>query len=249
MELDWVTFGLEVINFLVLVWILQHFLYKPVLQTIRKRQAGIEKAMKEAENGKAQAEDLRKQCADRLAGWEKEKESLRQKALAEVAEERKRRMDQMQADLDRAEERRKAVAGRRAQEMHEKLQQEARADAARFAAGFLRRLASPSMEQGLVQVLLEDLGKLPEEQRRKLAEASERNGDRVEVSSAFALDEDLRKKVLEGLGKATGRELDAGFEVSTDLMAGLRISIGSVVLHANVSDELDFFAGQMAHAD
>ena len=249
MELDWVTFGLEVINFLVLVWILQHFLYKPVLQTIRKRQAGIEKAMKEAEEGKAKAEDLRKQYADRLAGWEKEKESLRQKALAEVAEERKRRTEQMQADLDRAEERRKAVAGRRAQEVQEKLQQEARADAARFAAGFLQRLAAPSIEQGLVHVLLEDLGRLPEEERRQLAEASERNDDRIEVSSAFALDDALRQKVLAGLGKATGRKLEGDFEVNEDLVAGLRISIGSLVLHANVSDELDFFAGQMAHAD
>ena len=249
MELDWVTFGLEVINFLVLVWILQHFLYKPVLQTIGKRQAGIEKAMKEAEDGKAQAEDLRKQCADRLAGWEKEKESLRQKALAEVAEERKRRTEQMQADLDRAEERRKAVAGRRAQEVQEKLQQEARADAARFAAGFLQRLAAPSIEQGLVQVLLEDLDRLPEEERRQLAEASERNDDRIEVSSAFALDDVLRQKVLAGLGKATGRKLEGDFEVNEDLVAGLRISIGSLVLHAHVSDELDFFAGQMAHAD
>jgi F-type H+-transporting ATPase subunit b len=249
MELDWVTFGLEVINFLVLVWILQHFLYKPVLHTIRKRQAGIEKAMKEAEDGKVQAEELRKQYAGRLVGWEKEKESLRQKALAEVAGERKRRMEQMQADLDRAEERRKAVAGRRAQEMQDKLKQEARADAARFAAGFLKRLAAPSLQEGLVQALLEDLVKLPEEGRRQLAEASERNGDRIEVSSAFALDDALRQKLLAGLGKATGRELDSDFEVNEDLVAGLRISIGSLVLHANVSDELDFFAGQMSHAD
>ena len=42
MELSWSTFFLEIINFLVLVWILKRFLYKPVMDVIARRREGIE---------------------------------------------------------------------------------------------------------------------------------------------------------------------------------------------------------------
>jgi len=48
LELSWSTFLLEIINFLVLVWILKHFLYKPVLDVIARRRSGIEKTLADA---------------------------------------------------------------------------------------------------------------------------------------------------------------------------------------------------------
>ena len=37
MQLNWSTFVLEIINFLILVWVLKRFLYKPVLAAIAQR--------------------------------------------------------------------------------------------------------------------------------------------------------------------------------------------------------------------
>ena len=37
MQIDWTTLVLEIINFLVLVWILKRFLYKPVMEAIAAR--------------------------------------------------------------------------------------------------------------------------------------------------------------------------------------------------------------------
>ena len=48
MELTWSTFILEIINFLILVWILKRFLYKPVMDAIAKRRASIEQSMQDA---------------------------------------------------------------------------------------------------------------------------------------------------------------------------------------------------------
>ena len=48
MELSWSTFILEVINFIVLVFILKHFFYKPVLNAIARRRESIDKTMEDA---------------------------------------------------------------------------------------------------------------------------------------------------------------------------------------------------------
>ncbi|WP_054775053.1 hypothetical protein [Methylogaea oryzae] len=42
MELDWSTIALEIVNFLILVWLLKRLLYKPVQDIIAQRRAAIE---------------------------------------------------------------------------------------------------------------------------------------------------------------------------------------------------------------
>ena len=77
MELSWATFFLEIINFLVLVWILKRFLYKPVLEAIGHRKAVIDKTLADADAKEAGAQALVEQYQNRLAEWENEKEKLR----------------------------------------------------------------------------------------------------------------------------------------------------------------------------
>ena len=72
MELNWSTFALEIINFLVLVWILKRFFYQPVLEVIARRRAGIEKTRTEALQLQDEAQALRSQYENRLTEWDKE---------------------------------------------------------------------------------------------------------------------------------------------------------------------------------
>jgi len=58
LELNWTTFALEAVNFLVLVWILKRFLYKPVLGVIARRRAAIDRALEEAQTRHAEAQAL-----------------------------------------------------------------------------------------------------------------------------------------------------------------------------------------------
>ena len=44
MQIDWWTFALQTINFVVLVWLLWRVLYKPVREVIEKRKALAESA-------------------------------------------------------------------------------------------------------------------------------------------------------------------------------------------------------------
>ena len=66
MEVDWTTFALEIINFLILVWILKRFFYHPVLDVIARRRAGIEKEMADAKAVEEKARVLEQQYENRL---------------------------------------------------------------------------------------------------------------------------------------------------------------------------------------
>ncbi len=55
MEIDWFTVIAQVINFLILVWLLKRFLYKPVLAAIANREARIMAQINDAATKEAEA--------------------------------------------------------------------------------------------------------------------------------------------------------------------------------------------------
>src|SRR5476649_1716532 len=56
MLIDWFTVAAQVVNFLVLVWLLKRFLYKPVLAAIDEREKRIATQLQDAEKKKAEAQ-------------------------------------------------------------------------------------------------------------------------------------------------------------------------------------------------
>src|ERR1700679_1617617 len=55
MLIDWFTVAAQAVNFLVLVWLLKRFLYKPVLAAIDERGKRIASPLQDAEKKKAEA--------------------------------------------------------------------------------------------------------------------------------------------------------------------------------------------------
>ena len=77
MQIDWTTLVLEIINFLVLVWILKRFLYRPVMEAIAARQQRVEGKLAEARAIEDGARELQQQYQRRLADWDMEKAKVR----------------------------------------------------------------------------------------------------------------------------------------------------------------------------
>ena len=42
MQIDWLTVAAQIVNFLVLVWLLQRFLYRPIVSAMAERENRIE---------------------------------------------------------------------------------------------------------------------------------------------------------------------------------------------------------------
>lgn len=240
MEFDSTTFALEIINFLVLVWLLQHFLYKPVTAAIAQRQAGIEMILADAQATRSAADTLKFQYENRTAEWEQEKAEARRQLQQEMEAERGRLMAALQAALDEERNKSRAVEQRRNLELRQHLEAEASAEGGRFAGRLLSSLASPELEERIRLLLLDNLRQLSEQQVHALRAAGQ-SGE-LKVSSAYPLDEAQRAGLTEAFAVLAGCSVGCEFEQDPTLIAGLRISIGPWVLRASLLDELHFFA-------
>lgn len=241
MELDRTTFVLEIINFLVLVWLLKRLLYKPVLNAITQRKVDIEKRVADSQVLRKEAEALREQYERRIADWEQEKATGRSNLLEEVNTERARLMATLRTSLEQERDKARALEERRLSELSRQLEETAITQGGQFASALLSRLASVELESQLVRVALEDLHKLPDEQRNAIRAAAAEPTMSIEVTSVYQLGFAERQALADVLTLLVGRPVSCTWRQDPELKAGLRISLGSWIVSANLRDELKFF--------
>ncbi|GAB2902397.1 F0F1 ATP synthase subunit delta [Uliginosibacterium flavum] len=249
MSLDWSTFFLQIINFLALVWILKHFLYKPILATLAQRRAAIAKTLEQAQAAEARAAALLTDYETRQAAWEQEKAAARADFAAAQEQEHARQMAALTLDLAKERERNAAQEARRLSELQQQIEAAAMARSARFASALLGRLAGPALEAQLLELLIEDLPHLPEAQVAGLRSATQASTEPARVISAYPLNLAQREALAQELSAQLDHPLRIDFTEDRDLIAGLRIVLGPWQLNLSLADELRQFAAAGSHVE
>lgn len=236
MQIDWFTVAAQIVNFLVLVWLLKRFLYGPVIAAMQKRENRIQARLESAEQRERDAQEeaeryrSRQQALDRerdetLAEARREADEIRRKlkqdASDEVDGQRRRWLQELEteqaeilADVSRQVSRQVAHATRRA----------------------LAELADGDLEAQVVKVFLKRLHALDEAERKDLAEAL--SGDREPVvATAFDLPEDLRRQVEQAVTRLLGTT-GLRFEQATELTCGVELTVAGRTVGWNIADYL-----------
>lgn len=111
MSIDWITVAAQIANFLLLVWLLKRFLYRPILDGIDAREAEITTRMQEAAQARGKAEAVEAKFHDKARALHTAQsqltETIRKKAeeqrdalLAEAHQGMQREQASWQAHLD-----------------------------------------------------------------------------------------------------------------------------------------------------
>jgi F-type H+-transporting ATPase subunit b len=246
-ELSWTTFFLEIINFLVLVWVLKLLFYSPIKRTIMARRAGVEKTLHEAESSKREAQDLKSRYEGRLREWEKEKECQKEEFRKELSVERTKRLKLTETLV--AEECEKAKAQQEKKDAENRINQEREAmkQALEFTSRLLKDVVCPQLEGKIVELITKQLSS---SERENLPAAPAQSWDHdaaVRVRSAYSLTEAQRNSLTAVLKTKFGTGMSIEFGVDQNLLAGLEIVVGSFVVRANLRDELEYFSAMRNH--
>lgn len=248
MEFSWTTFIFELINFLVLVWILKRLFYRPILELIAKRKKTIEDTVRHAEELREQAKQFEQKYQSRLEEWEKEKESWRKKFEKELAEEKEKRQQALEESLKKTQEKFEAQQKKLFLEQSRKNEQKALELAGRFGTRLFRRFASYELEHKICNLFFEDLSKLSLEKIKQVQKALDHESDQsLMVETAFPLDDNQKQEMKSKLQKTLGLSSQIQFNQNPELLAGIALSAGSFLLEANLKSELNFFTQEFGY--
>lgn len=248
MRIDWTTLALQLINFAILVWLLQRFLYRPVLRVLdARRQAGdmrYAEAQRMGEAAKRQLEDIETQragvAADRAAALADAREQARQ--LVEAR--RKEAERDAKALLD---ETRQALARER-----ESLLAEARHVALDLAAKMARRVLAEIPESLRVELWLEridqHLSSLPAAERAGLV--GELAGPAsLRVVSAWPVSPSAEQHWRTRLRETLGPDVAVIFETNARLIGGAQLCFPHSTLSFSVEGAVSALQEEAARHD
>ncbi len=100
MLINWFTVLAQAVNFLILVWLLKRFLYKPILHAIDEREKGIATRLAQAEATKAEAQKERDDFRHKNEAFDQERAALLKKATDEADAGRQRLLDEAKKEAD-----------------------------------------------------------------------------------------------------------------------------------------------------
>lgn len=241
MDINWTTFLFEIANFLILVWIVWRFLYRPVREILDRRSQAIAEQIEKANATRAEADQTRERYEARLKEWQTEKEAAFRKLEEELGRTREARLAALAKQIEEREAAARLLEERRLSDLQDEAEKTAAAHGARLAARLLSLAATPELERRLFEMVVKDLPdgtELPEGQRVAIGEGPQT----VSVASAFDIDPDGRAMLERALAARFGDDLVFRYDRDPELIAGVRISIGAFEWGANLRDELHYFA-------
>ena len=100
MLIDWFTVGAQLLNFLILVWLLKRFLYKPVLDAIDAREKRIAGELANAASKLAEAQQEHDEFDGKNKAFDAERGALAAKAAQESAKQREALLKQAHFEAD-----------------------------------------------------------------------------------------------------------------------------------------------------
>ncbi len=242
MEFNLSTFVLEIINFLILIWILQRLFYKPLLEVIAKRKQFIDQSLADAKIMQQQAEEQRSHYENRQKLWEQEKQAALSALHQQIDVERREQMAQLNVDLEQERQKINVTIQRQQRELQQQAEKQALQNGAHFAGILLKQSASPELEARLFAMLLDNLKTLPEACTLCLQMMGTKKSVPIKITSAYPLTAELRLQLEQKLGLLINSPINFQYHQDAELIAGLRMDIGAWVLNANLQHELIGFA-------
>ena len=243
MLIDWFTVGAQVVNFIVLVWLMKRFLYQPILDAIEKRRQEIARALAEAEADKERARSEREEFRRRNEDFELRRAELLEEARAEAGRERGRLMEEARSDAEEQRARRREALRQEHERLEGEIVRRVREEVLAIAGKALGDLAGSSLEERVAEVFCRRLRELDAGTREKLAKALDASRGPVVVRSAFELTATAREALRAALNETLPAEVS--FRTEPDMIGGFEILFGEQKLAWNVESHLEGLRGRM----
>ncbi len=108
MLIDWFTLIAQFLNFLLLVWLLKRFLYKPIMNAVDQRERSIEEQLENAKNQIVLAETLNSEYKSQLQNFNQKRETLMAEAVQEASQTKQKLLEATKKELSALDLKQKA---------------------------------------------------------------------------------------------------------------------------------------------
>lgn len=246
MEIDWFTFVAQVVNFLILIALLQRFLYKPVIKAMDEREQKVASELEEARRKKVEAEQKEQELDKKHKDFESEKGKLMAEARREVDNRRQDWMEQLRREISDVRSRWIEALESEKESFLNNLKEETADRVIHLMGSVLSDLSEQNLQQQTVDFFDEKIATLGKEDTDRLQKTLRQlNTVEAEIRSSFELNEKQKHRLENKIRQIAGVEMECTFDTSERLGFGLELRIGGWRLGWNLKSYLEKLRGDM----
>lgn len=239
MNIDWVTFIAQAVNFIILILLLKRFLYDRIINAMDQREERINSRFAEAEQRGKEAEEQKREYQRKAARLDNEKERILSEAREEAEEERNKMLKDARDEVE--EKRRKwneslsnyreGVIG----DIRRKLGNQIYS----ISRKVLSDMTDKELEKQLLDVFISHIekGALNEMMGDRDSDSDDKH--RALVTSSFDIHGNSQKKIEKLLSKRLASSVGVDFEVDDQMICGIELKYGGKVISWSIDKYLD----------
>jgi len=239
MSIDWFTFAAQVINLLLLIWLLKRFLYGPILAAIAAREKRISEELAQAKARQTEADQQRDEFLDKVDEIDQRSAALLAEATQKAQAEYQRLLEEARKSADALGHKRLKLLHESIDRMNQSLARKVQQEVFAIARKTLAELASVSLEAQMTTALLQRLQALDAKQKSRLQAAFTSHPSTLVVRSAFELAAAQREAIESALNDIMAGDIRPRFETEPDLASGIELTASGYKLAWSISDYLD----------
>ena len=238
MLIDWFTVGAQALNFIILVWLLKRFLYKPILNAVDAREKRIAAELADADAKKSEAQKERDEFQHKNEEFDQQRAALLTKATAEANAERQWLLDDARKAADALSAKRQEALRSDAVNLNQAIRRRTQQEVFAIAQKALTDLAATSLEERMCDVFTHRLRSMDGKAKEGLAEALKTASEPALVRSAFDLPEAQRAAIQKAINETFSADIHLRFETAPDLVSGIELITSGQKIAWSIADYL-----------
>jgi len=245
MLIDSFTIIAQIINFLILVYLLKRFLFNRIIQIMDEREKQITDQMQDAKTAKETAQkELDEQQKIREELQEKWNEMLAQ-AKKDAQKKREELVKDARSKIDEEQKNwREAISKQRTAFLRD-LRHLSCEQVCQMSRKVLADLADEKLENQLIENFLIQLGKLSKEEKDNFIRFIDKDERKIWVDSSFQLTGKKESEIRKILEEIIGDKVEINFKVSPKLICGIETRTEGKKISWNIENYLDGLEEQL----
>jgi F-type H+-transporting ATPase subunit b len=223
-SIDWFTTGAQIINFLILVWLLKKLLFKPIVGAMERREQGLASRLQQAETKMGEAQVLKNQYEKHLQQLQIEKDQVLLLARQQAESEKAQLLQNLSEEIQQKKTQFDTEMRKQQQELAPLISKTISEKSLALSHKILTQLADQTLEQRIIEYFLQHLSDLPDEEQTTVKQALIKDNPST-IKTSFEPDTASKKQMQTWFDNyAPGCKLL--FEQSDYLVSGIALETG-----------------------
>lgn len=247
LQIDYFTTAAQIVNFMILVLLLKHFLYAPVLKLMDEREREISSRLEEVEEKKKAAEEEGESYRKKKREISAKHEEMVIKAKEDAKNFKADLMKKAEQEVEKSKAKWYEAVESQKKSFLDDLRERTGKQVYAICRHAFRDLADEALERQMVMTFVKRLEEMEASEKEAFKEFYKYPEELIVVKSAFEIPGDVQQKIKEVLRDQTGTEVRVHFEIDEELISGIEMSARNAEISWSIAGYLDSLESDFSH--